>query len=59
MTDPFLLKSVGFVTTLVGLGGNIAVLFLPKRLAKRERTIRIVFIVLMSIGVVGGKMATT
>jgi hypothetical protein len=57
MINPELLKSLGFTATVIGLIGNIAVLFLPKTREKLEKSLRIAFLVLMMIGVVGGKVA--
>lgn len=57
MIDPGWLKSLGFIFTIVGLIGNILILFFPQRLAKLEKTLRIAFILLMMSGVVGGRYA--
>jgi hypothetical protein len=57
MIDPSLVKTVGFITALVGTVGSAAVLFRPKCLAKWEKSIRIAFIAIALLGIISNRIA--
>jgi hypothetical protein len=56
MTEPNLLKTVGFIAALVGTLGSAAVLFLPKCLTKWEKCVRTTFIVIALLGIISNRI---
>jgi hypothetical protein len=56
MIDPSLVKTGGFIFALVGTVGSAAILFLPKRRAKWEKSIRIAFIVIALLGIISNRI---
>ena len=58
MIDPSLVKTVGFIAAVVGTVGSAAVLFLPRRLTKWEKFIRIAFIAIALLGIISNRIGS-
>jgi hypothetical protein len=52
LSDPETLKSLGFWLLVIGLAGDIAVLFIPSRKRSLEKSLAVLFIVVIITGVV-------
>jgi hypothetical protein len=49
--DPEFLKKIGFIILIIGLAGEIGVLFIPHRRWKLEKTLAVLFILIVIAGV--------
>lgn len=56
MIDPSLVKTVGFIAAVVGTVGSAAVLFLPRRLGRWEKSIRVAFIAIALLGIISNQI---
>jgi hypothetical protein len=56
MIDPSLLKTVGFIAAVAGTVGSATVLFLPRCLARWEKSIRLAFIAIALLGITSNRI---